>query len=100
MTNNIVYDITQTLNNAATEKDLLDLNAWIIMKLKNIRNEKALKAKTNLYVGAKVEWTGRKGYHKGEIIKINRTKAQVKEGTDFFATTWTVPMGMLKIINV
>lgn len=94
-TNNIMNEVTQILNNGATEQNLLDLNVWIVTKLKQIRNTKAVNVRTNLYVGAMVTWTGKTGTHTGEIIKINRTKAQVKE----LFTVWNVPMGMLKIIE-
>jgi hypothetical protein len=92
---NLIYDITQTLNNAADEKDLRELNAWVVMRIKQIHNLKSIQAKNNLKVGMKVNWNGRRGYHAGEIIKINRTKAQVRENY----TVWNVPMSMLNMME-
>lgn len=95
MTNkNLVYKVTQMLNNEATESDLKELNAWIVMKIKQERSLKAVRIKDTLKVGMRVNWTGRKGNHTGEIIKINRTRAQVREN-DFMV--WNVPMGMLHV---
>jgi hypothetical protein len=48
----------------------------------------------------RVNWTGRKGFHTGTIIKINRTRAQVREEGDFVnGMTWNVPMSMLNIVD-
>lgn len=88
--------VTQIMNNAAGEQELLAINKWIIIRLKAIRAAKSMTAAATLKVGMIVEWNGRKGYHKGEVIKINRTRAQVKE--DRFLT-WNVPMNMLQIVK-
>lgn len=92
----IFEQVTQIMNNGADEQDLLNVNKWIILRLKAIRASKNMVAAATLKVGMIVEWNGRRGYHKGEVIKINRTRAQVKE--DRFMT-WNVPMTMLKIVK-
>jgi len=90
---NIVVEVTQLMNNAATENDLRAINAWIIMRLKQERNLKVAVLKNDLKVGMLVSWVGRKGRGEGRIIKINRTRAQVAVGF----TTWNIPISMLNI---
>ena len=95
MNMNIVEQVTQLMNNGANEQDLLAVNNWIIKRLKAIRVMKNVNAAAKLEVGMMVEWSGRRGYHKGKVIKINRTRAQVTE--DYL--TWNVPMHMLNIVK-
>jgi hypothetical protein len=97
---NYVEEIKGIINNAVTEEELMDLHNYIIARLKTARTLRAQDMKQTLKVGVMVEWNGRKGYHKGTVLKINRTRAQVKEVKDFgYGLNWMVPMNMLKIIK-
>ena len=90
-------DMILTVNDV---KDLLELNRFLIKNIKAQQWIKAQAVKEDLAVGMRVNWTGRKGFHTGTIIKINRTRAQVREEGDFVnGMTWNVPMSLLNIIK-
>jgi hypothetical protein len=82
------------------EKDLMELNRFLIKNIKATRFIKGAAIKEDLKPGMRVNWTGRKGFHTGTIVKVARTRAQVKEEGDFVnGTTWNVPMAMLNIVG-
>ena len=93
-------DIKEMILKVNDVKDLLELNRFLIKNIKAQQWIKGQAIKEDLAVGMRVNWTGRKGFHTGHIIKINRTRAQVREEGDFVnGTTWTVPMSMLNIVK-
>jgi len=99
MDTKVFEQVTGILNNGANEQDLLELNKWIIARLKWVRNVKANDLKRVLSAGMIVEWNGRKGYQKGTIVKVNRTRVQVKVSDGFgYDMTWNVPMSLVKIV--
>lgn len=75
--------------------DLRETYNIIVEVFKASRTMDSVAMKADLEVGMLVSWTGRKGYHKGTITKINRTKVVVREHNT--SMVWTVPMSMLKI---
>jgi hypothetical protein len=76
------------------EKELMDLYNFIARKIKANRMLTAASIKHDLKVNTKVEWYGKRGHGEGTVVKVNRTRAQVR---DTFGTVWNIPMSMLKI---
>jgi len=93
-----VDEIKGMINNTLDDKELHELYTWVIARIKANRALIAHDMKRLLKVGMVVEWSGKRGYHKGEVIKVNRTRAVVKE-LDMFGGRWNVPMNMLKIVK-
>jgi hypothetical protein len=92
-----------------TTKDIivaLTTQAWtpdeinnIIAGVKYARSRLAHVSAANISVGDRVKWTSsrsNRGVMSGQVIKINRTRFQVKVGQ----TTWNVPKGMVELDNV
>ena len=87
---NILHDIISNLGHL-DENELVTLNRAICEEFKTLKARQARAVKATLTVGDTVEWSGRKGHHVGELVKINRKNAKVQVGI----TTWTVPLAML-----
>ena len=83
------------LSGQFTDRELRDLNGTIINILKGKRSAATRAAKSKLFPGMKVSWTGRKGYQEGTIIRVNRTRCEVDTGG---YRNWTVPMTMLTAV--
>ena len=86
--------ILEMINRINDEQELRYINKNLIERLKHLRKLQGFATKNMLAVGMKVNWSGKRGYQEGEIIKINRTRALVKSEYE----TWNVSMSMLKIM--
>ena len=72
--------------------ELLELNRHVVQYIKNERAEKVRSLKSKLFVGATVKFEDNDGREvTGDIAKIMRKYAQVKEGR----STWRVPIAQL-----
>ena len=106
VTNTMKPEFTNAMNtiveilrvNEFTAEELLILNKVIVSKLKAERTVGAAIVKAQLEVGMTVEWSGKKGFQRGTIVKINRTKAVIDTNTGMMGN-WIVPMTMLKIVK-
>ena len=89
-------DIISQLHNLS-EKDLVAVNSALIDQLKAVRRRSAAAARHMFTPGDQVGFgelgaRGKRAYKVGELIRIKRTRAEVRVGN----TTWTVPLNMLK----
>jgi len=88
-------DIISQLHNLS-EKDLVAVNSALCDQLKAVRRRKSATARHMFSVGDQVGFgevggRGKRAYKVGELIRIKRTRAEVRVGV----TTWTVPLNML-----
>lgn len=90
----LLHDIITQLS-TLTEDELCMLNSAVVAEVKSKRAMQAQWVKASLTVGDTVEWSGRAGFQRGKLIKINRKNAKVEVGN----TTWTVPLTMLKRVS-
>ena len=90
------YDkATDHIRNVTDEKELQQLNRYVIERLKMVRAARTRAVKTSLSEGSKVTWRGRSGVQHGTVVSIKRKYAHVEVGTG----TWRVPMNMLTVVN-
>ncbi len=86
-TNQLMADI-KFLN----EAELLELNQFIIGRIKHQQDEEARRMKRQLFVGCQVSFRDNDGrMAEGKIIKIMRKNAKVSTGD----TVWRVPLNLL-----
>ena len=86
-TNQLMSDI-KFLN----EAELIELNQFIVGRIKHERNEASRRMKRQLFVGSKVSFRDNDGrMAEGKIIKIMRKNAKVSTGD----TVWRVPLNLL-----
>lgn len=90
-------DIKEMILKVNDNKDLMELNRFLIKSIKAQRWIEGQAKKEDLKAGMIVEWNGRQGFHKGTIVKVNRTRAQVKDNITLMV--WNVPMHMLTIVE-
>ena len=87
-TNQLMSDI-KFLN----EEELIELNQFIVGRIKLERNRASQRMKRQLFVGSKVSFEDNNGWTvQGKIIKVMRKFAQVR-GPD--QTVWRVPLNLL-----
>lgn len=86
-TNQLMSDI-KFLN----EAELVELNQFIVGRIKHERNQASQRMKRQLFVGTKVSFEDNDGKMvQGRIIKVMRKYAQV----DVAHCTWRVPLNRL-----
>ena len=86
-TNQLMADI-KFLN----EDELIELNQFIVGRIKHERNEASRRMKRQLVVGSKVSFEDNDGVTvQGKIIKVMRKFAKV----DVAHCTWRVPLNLL-----
>ena len=75
-------------------EELVELNEFVVSRIKEKRAHKARVVKRRLHEGVKVSFQDNTGQTlTGEVIKVMRKFAQVKVDS----CTWRVPMNMLTI---
>ena len=90
-TNQLMADI-KFLN----EDQLIELNQFIVGRIKHQQNEEARRMKRQLFVGSKVSFRDNDGrMAEGKIIKIMRKNAKVSTGD----TVWQVPLNLLNKVT-
>jgi hypothetical protein len=82
------------------ESQLRQLNCAIIHELKHKRRRASVLARDRFSPGDRVGFgdraaRGKRRYKEGEIVRIKRTRAEVKVDH----TTWTVPLNMLEAVG-
>ena len=87
-------DIKEMILKIHDLNDLMDLNRFVIKNIKAQRWIAGQVTKSDLSLGRKVEWTGKRGAQKGFILKLNRTRALVENE---IGEKWNVPFHMLTI---
>ncbi len=74
------------------EAELIELNQFIVGRIKHERNEASRRMKRQLFVGTKVSFEDNDGWTThGKIVKVMRKFAQVDTG----ANIWRVPLNRL-----
>ncbi len=74
------------------EAELIELNQFIVGRIKHKRNEASRRMKRQLFVGTKVSFEDNDGWTAhGKIVKVMRKFAQVDTG----ANIWRVPLNRL-----
>tara|TARA_B100000700_G_C14889584_1_gene782085 strand:+ start:382 stop:672 length:291 start_codon:yes stop_codon:yes gene_type:complete len=74
------------------EVELIELNQFIVGRIKHERNEASRRMKRQLFVGTKVSFEDNDGWTThGKIVKVMRKFAQVDTG----ANIWRVPLNRL-----
>ena len=87
-TNQLMSDI-KFLN----EAELIELNQFIVGRIKHERNRASQKMKRQLFVGTKVSFEdGGKVFH-GEVQKVMRKFARIR--VESRGETWRVPLNLL-----
>ena len=82
------------LNNLTdlNEAELIELNQFIVGRIKHQQNEEARRMKRQLFVGSKVSFEDNDGFTAhGKIVKVMRKFARVDTG----ANVWRVPLNLL-----
>ena len=82
------------LNNLTdlNEAELIELNQFIVGRIKHQQNEEARRMKRQLFVGSKVSFEDNDGFTAhGKIVKVMRKFAKVDTG----ANIWRVPLNRL-----
>ena len=75
-------------------EELIELNQFVVSRIKQKRTEQSRLIKRSLRVGAQVSFEDNDGRKVlGEVTKVMRKFARVKVGRD----TWRVPMSMLTV---
>jgi len=78
------------------EDELIELNQFIVGRIKHERNQAALKMKRQLFVGSKVSFRDNDGrIAEGKIIKVMRKFAQIDTGNEI----WRVPLNLLNKVS-
>ncbi len=86
-TNQLMADI-KFLN----EDELIELNQFIVGRIKHERNEASRRMKRQLFVGTEVSFEDNNGFTAhGKIVKVMRKFARVDTG----AHVWRVPLNLL-----
>lgn len=86
--------VNQLMNDAKTLQldEMLELNKFLVERIKYERNAKAQKMKRQLFIGTRVQFNdGRGNVVEGSIGKIMRKYAQVNTSVG----NWRVPMNAL-----
>ncbi len=80
------------------EDELIELNQFVVGRIKHERNMEAQRMKRQLFVGTKVSFEDNDGFTAhGKIVKVMRKFARVDTG----AAIWRVPLNRLtKVQNV
>lgn len=91
-----VKDIKDMILKINDVKELLELNRFLIKKIKSEQWLKGQVTKADLSLGLRVEWTGKKGHQMGYIVKLNRTRAVVEND---LGQKWNVPFSMLNKVK-
>lgn len=74
------------------EDELIELNQFIVNRIKHERNKNAQRMKRQLFVGTKVSFRDNDGrMAEGKVVKIMRKFAQVDVGD----SVWRVPLNLL-----
>ncbi len=90
-TNQLMADI-KFLN----EVELIELNQFIVGRIKHQQNEGARRMKRQLFVGSKVSFRDNDGrMAEGKVVKIMRKNAKVSTGD----TVWQVPLNLLNKVT-
>ena len=78
------------------EDELIELNQFVIGRIKHARNEEARKMKRQLFVGSKVSFRDNDGrIAEGKVIKVMRKFAQIDTGNEI----WRVPLNLLNKVS-
>ena len=86
-TNQLMEDI-KLLN----EEELIEINQFVVGRIKHARNMEARRKKRQLFVGTRVSFDdGRGNVHEGSIGKVMRKFAKVNVS----GATWRVPLHAL-----
>jgi len=86
-TNQLMSDI-KFLN----EAELIELNQFIVGRIKHERNKASQRMKRQLFVGTEVSFEDNNGFTAhGKIVKVMRKFARVDTG----ANVWRVPLNLL-----
>ena len=90
-TNQLMSDI-KFLN----EAELIELNQFIIGRIKHERNNKARTMKRQLFIGSKVSFRDNDGrMAEGKVVKIMRKFAKIDTGD----AIWRVPINLLNKVS-
>ena len=74
--------------------ELLELNSFVVKRIKEERARQSRLVKLSLHEGAKVSFEDNNGHSRsGEVTKVMRKFARVRSGSD----VWRVPMSMLTV---
>jgi len=81
------------------EAQLLAVNAALVDQLKAVRRRKSAAARHMFKTGDRVGFgdvnrCGKQGYKEGDLVRVKRTRAEVRVGN----TVWTVPLNMLQAV--
>ena len=81
-----------------TLDDMLELNKFLVSKIKLKRNEECQTIKASLCYGDKVSFVNSKSgvLTRGEIVKVMRKYAKVNVPGGPFGQQWRVPLVMLR----
>ena len=75
------------------EEELIELNQFIVGRIRHERNEASRRMKRQLFVGSKVSFEdGGKVFH-GEVQKVMRKFARIR--VESRGETWRVPLNLL-----
>ena len=82
----------KTKLNRMNTTELREVNTYVVALIKGQRKADAAMMRATLSVGDRVSWDGKRGYTEGTVVKVNRTRADVRaDGSG----VWIVPMNML-----
>tara|TARA_Y100000817_G_C16561834_1_gene413536 strand:- start:188 stop:472 length:285 start_codon:yes stop_codon:yes gene_type:complete len=79
------------------EQELIELNQFVIGRIKHERNNQARAMKRQLFIGSKVSFRDNDGrMAEGKVVKIMRKFAKIDTGD----ATWRVPINLLNKVAV
>jgi hypothetical protein len=74
------------------EDELIELNQFIVSRIKHQQNEEARRMKRQLFIGSKVSFRDNDGrMAEGKVVKVMRKFAKIDTGD----ATWRVPINLL-----
>jgi hypothetical protein len=74
------------------EDELIELNQFIVSRIKHERNEASRRMKRQLFVGSKVSFRDNDGrIAEGKVVKVMRKFAKIDTGDNI----WRVPINLL-----
>ncbi len=75
------------------EAELIELNQFIVGRIKHERNEESRRMKRQLFIGSKVSFKDRGRVFHGEVQKVMRKFARIR--VESRGETWRVPLNCL-----